>query len=426
MKTLGLIYGNLSLGGIQRGASFQIPMFRSWGYRVVVMTVQPPGESDYTIPGIEARVTIGAATPEARGRIVEETVRAYGIELVVHHAVYSHDEPLADLDGARRGGAKVAIFWHNVFSHFLLRKFRQREAQALFKVCRSADAMITLTRTDEAFFRMYGIPAMAIPYSDPDLMEGFVRTDYPHRLVWMNRFIEQKRPIDAMRIFARVLARCPDAEMFVLGEVKEAQYAADPREYVRTHPELAKAVHFEGFQKDVRPYLEKCGVGLVTSRFEGYCHSIVEMKMAGMPVVAYEMPYLDTLKSESGAICVPQGDVDAAADAIVALFKDPDEHRRQGLKARESYLDIVSTDQRAAYTALFDAAENGTLDRFRAIDPRYANLAVRTWVEHADWALRLMDRTVREEWSRDRSYRLGRILTWPYRMAKRVLRGGRS
>ena len=43
-KTLGLLYGNLSLGGIQRGASFQIPMFKAMGYRIVVLSVQPPAD----------------------------------------------------------------------------------------------------------------------------------------------------------------------------------------------------------------------------------------------------------------------------------------------------------------------------------------------------------------------------------------------
>ena len=428
IKTLGLFYGNLSLGGIQRGASFQIPMFKAWGFRIVLLTVQPPSDGEYVIPDVNARICVGASSLEERAARVEAAIRDNGIDLVVHHVAYSPDTLAADLGGARRAGVPVVIFWHNVFSHFYLRKFRQLEAKGLFDACRAATAMITLTKTDEAFFRMMGIPALAIPYSDPDIMTGFVRKENPHRMVWMNRFIEQKRPLDAIQIFEKVLARYPDSEMYVLGEVKEAQFAADPRPYVAARPALAKAVHFEGFKKDVRPYLEKCGVGLITSRFEGYSHTIVEMKMASMPVVAYAMPYLDTLKPDSGAICVPQEDVDAAADAIIGLFDNPVEFKRQGEKARESFFEITSTDQKAAYGRLFNAVANGQLDDLRAIDSFYAHSAIETFVEHADWALKLMDRTareetdriVREEWARDRSYRLGRILTWPYRKLKRI------
>ena len=272
-KTLGLLYGNLSLGGIQRGASFQIPMFKAMGYRIVVLSVQPPADCEYSIPEIDVRVCIGAQTPDLRAQNVETAAREHKLDLVVHHAAYDAAMLSADIEGARRAGVPVVVFWHNVFSHFYLRKFRQLEARGLFDACRGAVAMITLTKTDEAFFRMLGIPALAIPYSDPDMMSSFVRREPPHRLLWMNRFIEQKRPIDAVRIFEKVLARHPDSQMYILGESKEAQYAADPRPYAAARPALAKAVHFEGFQKDVRPYLEKCGVGLITSRFEGYSHT---------------------------------------------------------------------------------------------------------------------------------------------------------
>ena len=172
------------------------------------------------------------------------------------------------------------------------------------------------------------------------------------------------------------------------------------------------------------------GVGLVTSRFEGYCHSIVEMKMAAMPVVSYSMPYLDTLKPDSGAICVPQGEVGAAADAIVRLFGDVAEWRRQGMLARHSYEELASVDEEGNYGKLFEWLKSGVGDKGGAISSRHARSVAETFVEHAHAALEIMDRkvrdetdrTVRDEWAHDRSYRLGRILTWPYRYVKRVFR----
>jgi hypothetical protein len=169
-------------------------------------------------------------------------------------------------------------------------------------------------------------------------------------------------------------------------------------------------------------------VGLVTSRFEGYSHAIVEMKMAAMPVVAFDMPYLDTLRPDSGAICVPQEDVEAAADAVVSLLEDCAEYGRQSELARKSYFEIVSTDQRKSYRRLFDAVGDNAYDGLRAIEPHFAHLVVETFVGHADMALRLADRTAREEtdrdvraeWAHDRSYRLGRVVTWPYRAVKRL------
>ena len=422
MKTIGLIYGNLSLGGIQRGASFQIPMFQAWGWRVVVMTYREPTAADYDIAGIGSRYCIGPEACHAISRAdrLAELLAREHVDVIVHHFAYDAANLREDLLGAKRAGVPVVVFWHSVFSHFYLRRTQQLQARALFEACRQASAMITLTKTDECFFRMLGVPALAIPYSDADLMTGFRRTEHAKKLLWMGRFIELKRPLDAVRIFERVLSRHPDAELYMLGVPKEAKLAEDPTAYVASRPALSRAVHFEGFQKNVRPYLEQCGIGLVTSRFEGFCHAVVEMKMAGLPVVAYDMPYLDTLRPGSGVLTVPQQDMEAAAAAISALLDDPAECRRQGERARASYEELASVDQQAAYGNFFEKLGLGQLDEFRALDPQAARAVADTLVEHVDMALELMEGTVRDEWARCRSYRLGRAVTWPLRMLKRL------
>ena len=102
MKTIGLVYGDLSIGGIQRGASFQIPMFAAWGYRVVVLTNAPASDRDYPVEGMSARVPIGVAAgdTERRARAVERIIREYGIDILIHHHAYSCEEPRADILGA--------------------------------------------------------------------------------------------------------------------------------------------------------------------------------------------------------------------------------------------------------------------------------------------------------------------------------------
>jgi hypothetical protein len=288
---------------------------------------------------------------------------------------------------------------------------------------------LTLTKTDEAFFMMLGHPSFAMPFSDPDLLAGFTRSEWPHRIMWLGRLVEQKQPIHAFRIFEKVRERVPDAELVVLGD-GDAETERALAEWLKAHPDISLSIRMEGFKKDVRPYLESAGVGLVTSRFEGYCHSIVEMKMASMPVIAYSMPYLDTLRPGSGAICVAQDDVAAAADAIVRLFCDPGELRRQGSCARRSYEELSSVDEEGNYHRFLGWLADGKHDECLAVDPQWARSVAETFVEHAHAALEIMDRSVhhetecavRSEWFRDRSYRLGRIVTWPYRKFKRALR----
>ena len=424
IHTVALMYAQLGKGGIERSASFQIPMFVRMGYRVVVFTSRPSTGSDYDI-GCDFE-HVGLADTEGRPALRAEKLRRIltekKVDLLIHHDAYYPELLRLDIRAARMVGVPVAVFWNSVFSHFFLRPGRQMEARSLFAACEKACAVLTLTRTDEAFFRMKGIPSLAMPFADPDLLAGFQRRAHPRRLLWLGRLVELKQPIHALRIFEKVHRRFPDAELVMLGD-GDARIETDLRNWLRSNPACSAAVHLEGFRKDVRPSLERAGIGLVTSRFDGFCHSIVEMKMAAMPVVAYEMPYLDTLKPDSGAICVPQGDVQAAADAVVRLFDDEDEFARQSRLARASYEELASVDEEGRYRRLFAWLEgHGKDDDFRTVEPIYAKSVVETFVLHAEEALRIVGESVREEWARDRSYRLGRLLTGPYRAVKRLLR----
>lgn len=434
MKTLALIYACLGKGGIERGASFQIPMFIKAGWRVVVLTSFPSGEDDYGVSAGFVRVCIGLDGTEDRFRRLADALRSHGADILVHHDAYRADVLAGDLSVAREAGVKSVVFWHSVFSHFLLRRGRQTEAKSLFEACRAADAIIALSEADAAFFRMYGIPAQAIPYADPDLAAGFVRREWPRRLVWTGRFVELKRPLDAVKIFELVLARFPDAEFAMLGCGDKAVEAA-VAEYVSSRPSLARAVRLAGFRRDVAPFLEAAGVGLVTSRFEGYCHSLVEMKMASLPVVAYEMPWLDTLAPGTGAVQVPQGDVAAAAAAVCRLFGDPQAIRREGLLARAAYEKIAARDQISLYSDFFGRVMRGDTDGMLLADSRAARAVMETFVLHADEAVRLAAEDARaaaeEECARvfeaGCSYRIGRVLTWPLRKMRGLFcRGGKG
>ena len=59
MKTIGLVYFSLSTGGIQRGASFLVPMFESWGYKLVVLTAVEPSAEEYDVDARYVRVCLG-------------------------------------------------------------------------------------------------------------------------------------------------------------------------------------------------------------------------------------------------------------------------------------------------------------------------------------------------------------------------------
>lgn len=362
VRRIAMIYREIgTCGGIQRGASFQVGQFKEWGYEPIVLTEADLGRD-------EGRATRLAAI-----------LRDRKADVVIEHDTYNKGKLSADIRAAREAGVPFVVFWHSVFSCLIASGFKK--SSDIYPLLKEADAMIALSPTDEAFFRLIGLRALAIPYCDADLMEGFKRSDYPHRVVWMGRFVPEKRVKDAVLIAKRLREKVSDAELVILGggtPEEERELAA----FIRAHRLPKGAVTFAGYQKDVRPYLESAGAGLVTSEFEGFCHAIVEMKMASLPVVSYAMPYLETLKEGTGAVQVPQGDVNAAADRLAVLFSNPEETARQGACARRAYEELRAFDQRGAYERLFaDLAEPDERSMLLAADlasaPRLFDILVR-------------------------------------------------
>lgn len=396
VRRIAMIYREIgTCGGIQRGASFQVGQFKEWGYEPIVLTEADLGRD-------EGRATRLAAI-----------LRERKADVVIEHDTYNKGKLSADIRAAREAGVPFVIFWHSVFSCLIASGFKK--SSDIYPLLKEADAMIALSPADEAFFRLIGLRALAIPYCDADLMVGFERQSHSHTVVWMGRFVPEKRVKDAVLIVKRLREKVPDARLVILGGGTPEE-ERDLARFIRESGIPKDAAVFAGYQKDVRPYLEAAGVGLVTSEFEGFCHAIVEMKMASLPVVSYAMPYLPTLAEGSGAVQVAQGDVAAAADRLAELFQDPAECMRQGRLARQSYEKLRAFDQRTAYERLFaDLAVPDGESALKTPDPSWGGQLFDVLVQHGVTGLdafgrRLTKRLVgREEAGGLRGF-LGRLL----------------
>ena len=258
IKKIAMIYREVgTCGGIQRGASFQIGQFREWGYEPIVLTEKELGRD------------------EGRAVRLAAVLREQKADIVIEHDTYNKAKLSADIAAAQDVDLPFVIFWHSVFSCLIASGFKK--SMDIYPLLNEADAIIALSPTDEAFFRLIGLRALAIPYCDADLMEGFKRCEYPHRVVWMGRFVPEKRVKDAVLIAKRLREKVSDSELVILG----GGALEDERElarFIRANRLPRGTVTFAGYQKDVRPYLESAGAGLVTSEFEGFCHCLLYYK----------------------------------------------------------------------------------------------------------------------------------------------------
>ncbi|QAY58994.1 glycosyltransferase [Microbacterium protaetiae] len=176
----------------------------------------------------------------------------------------------------------------------------------------------------------------------------------PARLVMVGRLAAQKRVDLAIEAFARVHAAVPAATLDIYGDgaQREAlQALIDARG-------LGAAVHLRGpitpADRDV--VYDEATLLLSTAAFEGQGLSIAEALARGLPVVAFDAKYGPREVIGEGGVLVAPGQVEAFADAVVALLRDPVHRAELSRAAREAARRFAPEAIRPALVAAITAA----------------------------------------------------------------------
>ena len=166
--------------------------------------------------------------------------------------------------------------------------------------------------------------------------------------------------------------------------------------------------------------------------------------MHALPIVAFDLPYLEFLRDRgNGITVVPQNDIQGAAKAIVGLFSDVKsyrEHSDAALRAAEKFslYDFVSAwknilsslgepekfrciDKIDEQTLklVFQQLISGCVASMSSIDARRQELHTRC--ESVESELKKQKQLL-SDLRRSFSYRLGRALTWGGRKIRQLLK----
>jgi glycosyltransferase involved in cell wall biosynthesis len=143
--------------------------------------------------------------------------------------------------------------------------------------------------------------------------------------VCVGRLTRQKGQDVLLDAWPRVRARCPDAELVLVGG-GDAHAALACRR--------VPGVRLVGPCLDVRPWYAAADVVVLPSRWEGLALTALEALARGRPVVASAIPGLaEAVPAEVGGL-VPPEDPPRLADALAAVLAesrgDPDRARERG------------------------------------------------------------------------------------------------
>jgi glycosyltransferase involved in cell wall biosynthesis len=134
-----------------------------------------------------------------------------------------------------------------------------------------------------------------------------------------------------IRAFARIADEFADVDLLLAGDgplrPSLEQLTADLR--------LVKRVHFLGIRSDIAAVLQAGSVFALTSVSEAASLTLLEAMATGLPAVVTDVGgNSEIIRDGREGLLVPRGDVEACAQALRRLFREPEQARAMGLAGR--------------------------------------------------------------------------------------------
>jgi glycosyltransferase involved in cell wall biosynthesis len=108
-------------------------------------------------------------------------------------------------------------------------------------------------------------------------------------------------------------------------------------------------VYFEGFQEDVRPYMQAGSAFILTSHREGLPLSALEAMACGLPCIVTDVGgSAEAVKDQVVGLVIPRASVEAAADAILRLATHPDERAEMASRTRETVRQFFDVEDKVS------------------------------------------------------------------------------
>lgn len=355
VKTIATYYHSCANGGVQRVLCQLAQLWTDMGYKVIVLTDQPATEQDYDLPQDVERILlpncerINRDNYHIRATALSRIIREYKVDAIVYHA-WVLNLMLWDEITIKASGAAFVSHCHNIFSIGILRSWdNYKNVVAPYLL---ADAVVTLSKVDQAFWRHYNNNVFEVINPFPDRIEEWeTTTGGNHDILWLGRLSNEKRPQDALQILKYVKDQVSDAKLHIVGDNKDPRFMNDLKAKI-DELKLQDSVILHGFHREVKPFYQNATVFLLTSEYEGYSLVLQESKLAGVPCVTYELPYLTLCRSERGMISVGQRNIEEAGEAIVKLLTDHEEWKRYSYEARAHIEELYGYDFRKKWNEI--------------------------------------------------------------------------
>ena len=364
IRTIAIFYHRFYAGGIERVISEQFRYFLQSGYKVVLITESPPTNADFQVPSEVARECVPAKV-EGRLESLRDIFERHEIDLYYTHASFAR-QTLWDLLIVRfLLHRRVIVHAHGIFPCSLV--WDEDNLQHRIDLYRLADKLIVLTRADVFYYGVYGIDSVYLPNPLPAIGKSEVPLDsrfFARTVLAVGRVCSVKRTLDVLKVAAELQAVDPTIKFLVIGSHEDAIYWRQIQNFYRGRA-LGPTVNFKPYTTDIAAEYLKGALLVVTSQLEGFPMVMAEAKGFALPVVSYDLPYVEFFRQKrSGIITVPQGDYRAMAKEVKRILDDRVLYDRLARESRDSYDRMASgTDLKTEYAKIVASLESDARTR---------------------------------------------------------------
>lgn len=362
VKHIGTYYYSYQGGGAEGVLRHLLRLWMKMGYRVTLfLDSEPTGE--FILPsGVD--VVILPATSKTtsenyltRLKVLSKEISQRRIDTVVYQA-WQNKLMLWDMLTAKAAGANFIIHSHGLFTS-KLRVCDDYFSQMPY-VYALADAIVSLSATDKLFWDNFNSNVFLTenPLSlDPNLVKPVVCSG--KKVLWLGRIAPEKHPEEALKIFEVIHHVDPTVRFCLAGGASTKCYE-DKIRNMAYELGLDDVLEMPGWcigDEKIAAF-HNARVFLITSEAtEGYPLALAESKVAGVPCVMYDLPYLTMVENPRGIDVVPQGAIAFAAQALLRVLEDDEYYQNMASEARESIGSVASFDFETFWKTVFFAAE---------------------------------------------------------------------
>ena len=378
IKTIAIYYHRYYQGGVERVISLQIPMFLRMGYKIVFITQEIEPDKEFEIDSRVIRCLLPKTFIDGRARVFQEIICKYDVDLVLYHAG-SSGMLLFDLMLTKALGAQFWVMRHELSVQDM--GILSRYLTGVLNSYKLADRVLVLSKMEEDFFRLIGAKATYIPNPVQFSAENVDYSKNDGYILWLGRLdVRQKNYREALDIMKKLVAERPQAKMVILGSEQTPGSEAYIKRFIKTN-KLESNIEWHPHTMDVKSFYKKAKIHLVTSSYESFPMMIIESKSFGIPLVIYDLPYLELLKDGKGYISVPQGDQDSAVDALKKMFDDDVLCEKMSSDALDSINRFKEYDLPAKWSSLLNSEDDGFQD---GVNIDNIKIFIKTLFQHYD------------------------------------------